>query len=68
MAYKVVTSFFDKEDNNRLYEVGHPYPRTGFKPSEERIKLLSTVENDEKTVFIKEVSTRKKNETKKSGK
>lgn len=66
MAYKVVTSFFDKEDNKRLYEVGQSYPRTGFKPSEERIKLLSTVDNDEKTIFIKEV--KKKSEPKKSGK
>ncbi|KAA0565337.1 hypothetical protein F0342_06935 [Bacillus sp. CH30_1T] len=67
MAYKVVTSFFDKEDNKRLYEVGQSYPRTGFEPSEERIKLLSTVDNDEKTIFIKEVK-KKKSEPKKSGK
>jgi hypothetical protein len=67
MAYKVVTSFFDREDNKRLYEVGQSYPRTGFKPSEERIKLLSTVDNDEKAIFIKEVK-KKKSEPKKSGK
>lgn len=67
MAYKVVTSFFDKEDKNRLYEVGQSYPRTGFKPSKERIELLSSNKNSEKQVFIKEVTTRKKAVSEKSG-
>lgn len=68
MTYKVVTSFFDKEDNKRLYEVGQTYPRTGFKPSDERIKLLSTVKNEQKTIFIKEAVKRNKSEAKKNGK
>ncbi|WP_419955934.1 hypothetical protein ACN6MT_11335 [Neobacillus niacini] len=67
MAYKVVNSFFDKEDGNRLYEVGQSYPRTGVKPSKERIELLSNDENKEKTIFIKEVSGKKRANEKKSG-
>jgi len=66
MAYKVVNSFFDKEDGNRLYEVGQSYPRTGVKPSKERIELLSSNKNDEKKVFIKEVGKKRAIE-KKSG-
>lgn len=64
MAYKVVSSFFDKEDNNRLYEVGQSYPRTGYKPSKERIDMLSTNKNSESTIFIKEVVTKRKTSTK----
>ena len=67
MAYKVVNSFFDKEDGNRLYEVSQSYPRTGFKPSKERIELLSSDNNNEKKVFIKEVVKKKKVDEKKSG-
>lgn len=66
MAYKVVNSFFDKEDKNRLYEVGQSYPRTGLKPSKERIEFLSSDKNDEKKVFIKEV-VKKKAKSEKSG-
>lgn len=61
MTYKVVNSFFDKEDKMRLYEVDQTYPRTGVKPSKERTELLTS------KGFIKEVQSRKKVETKKSG-
>lgn len=59
MTYKVVKSFFDKEDNSYLYKVDNPYPRAGAEPSEERIEYLSTTNNAEDKIFIKEVKKRK---------
>lgn len=59
MAYKVVKSFFDKEDNSYLYKVEDPYPRTGTNPSQERNEELSTTNNDEGKIFIKKAKKRK---------
>ncbi|WP_147536094.1 hypothetical protein [Bacillus marasmi] len=55
MAYKVITNFFDIEDNKRLYEVGQTYPRAGFEVSQERIEYLLNKQNQFKGPFIKQV-------------
>lgn len=54
--YKVVKLFTDLQDNNHKYQVGDEYPRLGLKPSLARIRELSSIENRQKTVLIKEVN------------
>lgn len=39
--YKVVSSFRDAKDNNRLYAVGDEYPATNIKLSKSRIEELA---------------------------
>lgn len=40
MAYKVIQTFRDKEDNNSLCRSGEIYPREGLSPTKERLKTL----------------------------
>jgi hypothetical protein len=54
--YKVVKLFTDLQDNNHKYQVGDEYPRLGLKPSLARIRELSSNENRQKTILIKEVN------------
>ncbi len=54
MSYKVVKKFRDAE-SGLTYIPGNPYPKGGHEPSEERIKTLSTKDNDEKEIFIVKV-------------
>jgi len=41
----VVNPFSDKEDDNRFYAAGDPYPATDRKVSEERLAFLSGKDN-----------------------
>lgn len=55
MAYKVLETFREKHDNDRIYEEGHSYPADDFKPTKKRLKELSTNQNDYERPFIEEV-------------
>lgn len=62
--YKVVKLFTDLQDNNHKYQVGDEYPRLGLKPSLARIRELSSNENRQKTILIKEVDKFEEENTK----
>jgi hypothetical protein len=62
--YKVVKLFTDLQDNNHKYQVGDEYPRLGLKPSLARIRELSSDENRQKTILIKEVDEFEEENTK----
>jgi hypothetical protein len=62
--YKVVKLFTDLQDNNHEYRVGDEYPRLGLKPSLARIQELSSNENRQRTVLIKEVNDFEEENTK----
>jgi len=51
-TFEVINKFKEKEGS--LYNVGDKYPQKG-KATKERIKKLSTKENEYKRVFIKKV-------------
>lgn len=40
------------QDSNYKYKEGDVYPREGYAPSEERIEMLSTVNNRQRTALI----------------
>lgn len=52
MSYRVIVSFYDKQDDMYLYRVGDTYPRTGAEPSAERIEALETGNNANKQRYI----------------
>ena len=45
MAYKVIVTFSDLEDNGHLYKAGDTYPRNGVSPTEDRVEFLSSNRN-----------------------
>lgn len=45
MAYKVIVSFTDLQDNNYRYHTGDIFPRVGVKVSQERLDELLTDKN-----------------------
>lgn len=51
--YEVIKGFMDLQDDNYLYEVGQTYPRTGYKPTDERIAELSGSNNKRGKPLIK---------------
>lgn len=55
MAYIVVKHFTDLQDHGYKYAEGDIYPRKGYVPSDERIEMLSTAMNRQKTVLIEAV-------------
>lgn len=55
MAYIVVKHFTDLQDHGYKYVEGDAYPRKGYEPSAERIEMLSTKNNRQKTVLIKAI-------------
>jgi len=57
--YKVVKDFTDATDKH-IYLVGDKYPRKGVKPSEDRIKELSTAANRRGEILIEEIAKPKK--------
>lgn len=59
--YKVINDFIDLEDDRRLYEAGHTYPRDDYKPSEQRLKVLSSKNNKAKKVLIQKAEDSKEN-------
>lgn len=68
MSYKVIKGFYDLEDGKQTksetiyhyYEEGDPYPRSGIKPSKERIDALSGSNNAQGCPLIKKSSGSKK--------
>lgn len=55
MAYRVVKHFSDLQDHGYKYAEGDIYPREGYEPSAERIEMLSTASNRQKTVLIEAI-------------
>jgi hypothetical protein len=55
MAYRVVKHFSDLQDKGYPYAEGDIYPREGYEPSAERIEMLSTANNRQKTVLIEAI-------------
>lgn len=51
--YEVIKGFIDLQDDNHLYEVGQTYPRSGYKPTDERIVELSGSNNKRGKPLIK---------------
>lgn len=60
MAYKVIRTFADAEDEGHVYKVGQQYPHkdSKVKPSKDRIKLLSSAKNDAGSACIQEIKTK----------
>lgn len=50
--YRVVKGFFDTQDGDRWYDVGDPYPRDGYRPTEKRVAELAGIGNRQRTVLI----------------
>lgn len=57
--YKVVRYFRDLQDDNYLYHEGDTFPREGLSVSEERVKELSSADNKQRTILIKEITEEK---------
>lgn len=53
--YKVLVYFTDLQDNNHAYQVGDTYPRKGLKPTQARIKELSSTQNQRRIKLIEKV-------------
>lgn len=60
MTYKVVNTFKEKHDNDRIYKAGKPYPADGFKPTKKRIEELSVKHPKYGVIFIEEVPEKEK--------
>lgn len=58
--YKVLTGFFDLEDQQHYYPLGASYPREGLTVSEKRINDLSTANNRMGFPLIEKVEEEKK--------
>lgn len=61
MAYKVIRTFADAEDGGRVYDkVGQKYPHkdSKVKPTKERIKKLSSSDNNAGSACIQEIKTK----------
>lgn len=54
-TYVTVSYFEDLMDDNHPYNVGDPYPREGYKASEDRIRELASPFNLRQTILIEEV-------------
>lgn len=52
MAYKVIATFRDLQDNNHLYHAGDTFPRKGTVASPKRITELATNSNKAGKQFI----------------
>lgn len=59
MKYEVISLFHDGQDGRYEYHKGDIYPRKNYKPSEARIKELSTTKNKLGKVLIKAIETTK---------
>jgi len=68
MAYKVIKTFKDAQDNLFTYHAGDKYPRKGMKVSEKRIEELSSNKNRRGIPLIEEVEAEKKEEKPKTTK
>jgi hypothetical protein len=59
MAYKVINSFRDATDKNRVYKEGDEFPAGDSKPSKKRIEELSKQHPKYKRSFIEEVKEKR---------
>ena len=61
--YRVITSFIDTKDGGYFYDKNddkrNVYPREGYEPDEERIKVLTSKNNSYGMAFIEEVKEEK---------
>ncbi|MGJ9460285.1 hypothetical protein [Oceanobacillus sp. CF4.6] len=57
--YKVLHRFVDVQDHNKRYKPGDTYPKGDYSPSQERIKVLSTIHKTHKKVFIQKDDNKK---------
>ncbi|ALV20757.1 hypothetical protein [Carnobacterium antarcticum] len=66
MGYKVINTFVDHEDNDRLYEVGDPYPHKDSKreQTDEWKETLETNKNSFNVPFIMDEDVREADEDK----
>lgn len=53
--YKVIRSFSDLQDKNRVYNTGDIFPRDGLKVSKERIAELLSSKNRIREPLIEEI-------------
>lgn len=60
--YKVIKSFMDLQDNNRVYNVGDTFPHSGLDVTEARLAELAGNYNKQGEPLIREVKQRKKKE------
>lgn len=60
MRYRVITGFEDLQDGLHHYDAGDEYPRDGVKPSEARIRELSTDQNKRRIPLIEKVEEKPK--------
>ena len=58
--YRVIKAFTDLKDNNRAYNVGDTFPRSGLDVTEARLAELSGNYNKRGEPLIREVKRRKK--------
>lgn len=63
--YRVIKSFRDLKDNNRLYSVGDTFPHDGVEVGSERIAELSSDKNLQGVPLIEEVVEKPKRARKK---
>ena len=63
--YRVIKSFRDLKDNNRLYSVGDTFPHDGVEVGSERIAELSSYKNLQGVPLIEEVVEKPKRTRKK---
>lgn len=61
--YKALSYFTDLQDGNFAYKAGDIYPRNGYKPTQERIKELSTDANKRNVPVIVEINPIKADKT-----
>lgn len=64
MAYKVIATFEDLQDNRHRYQAGDDFPRKGLEPSKERIEELATDKNKLGRPFIQYIPDPKTEEPK----
>ncbi|MGM0214965.1 hypothetical protein [Enterococcus sp. AZ109] len=60
MAYKVIRTFADSEDEGHVYKKGQEYPHKDSKekPSPERIKRLTSADNNSGGACIEKIQTK----------
>ena len=63
--YRVIKSFRDLKDNNRLYSVGDTFPHNGVDVDAERIAELESDKNLQGVPLIEEIAEKPKRTRKK---
>lgn len=66
--YRVIKDFSDSCDNRTVYRAGDTFPRSGYKPEDERIEQLLGTGNKQGMPLIEEVVTEPKEKKKRTAK